>query len=177
MKSFKIYYTVANLPNYWDKVVAHDIFLQTSYLKALEDAYPKNIQLFYVGIFSEDILVGVAIIQRVQLYLKDMFRTINVSCAKEFCRDVVSKILKGNILVVGNLTHTGQHGVFFQKENISQIAYLNLVYNALETIKNHIKTNQNKTIRAIMFKDYFLDDTIHLETDFFNQHKLHKVNV
>ncbi|AXP80616.1 hypothetical protein CJ739_1527 [Mariniflexile rhizosphaerae] len=155
----------------------HDIFLQSSYLKALEEASPNNIQFFYVGIFDENRLVGVAIIQRVQLYLKDMFRTINVSCLKGFFRDVVSKILKGNILVVGNLTHTGQHGVFFQKKNISHTAYLNLIYEALEAIKNNIKANQNKTIRAVMFKDYFLDDTIHLETDFFNNHKLHKVKV
>ncbi|MEN3323790.1 GNAT family N-acetyltransferase [Mariniflexile soesokkakense] len=177
MKSFKIYHAVANLPHSWDGIVAHDIFLQSSYLKALEEASSNNIQFFYVGIFNEEDLVGIAIIQRVQLYLKDMFRTINVSCVKEFFRDVVSKVLKGNILVVGNLTHTGQHGVFFQKENISQTAYLNLVYEALDGIKNHIKTSQNKTIRAVMFKDYFLDNTIHLEIDFFNNHELHKVKV
>ncbi|MBP0902887.1 GNAT family N-acetyltransferase [Mariniflexile gromovii] len=177
MKSFRIYHSVANLPPSWDGVVEHDIFLQTSYLKAVEEASPNNIQFFFVGIFNDDVLVGVAIIQRVQLYLKDMFRAINVSCVKEFFRDVVSKVLKGNVLVVGNLTHTGQHGVFFQKENITQATYLELVYKALEAIKNHIKTNQNKTIRAIMFKDYFLDDTIHLETNFFNTNKLHKVTV
>lgn len=177
MKSFKIYHSVVNLPKSWDGIVAHDIFLQSSYLKALEEASPNNIQFFYVGIFGEEDLVGVAIIQRVQLYLKDMFRTINVSCVKEFFRDVVSKVLKGNILVVGNLTHTGQHGVFFQEEKISKANYLELVYDALEVIKNHIKTNQNKTIRAIMFKDYFQDDTIHLETNFFKKNKLHKVAV
>ncbi|MDO7172132.1 GNAT family N-acetyltransferase [Mariniflexile sp. AS56] len=177
MKSFKIYHSVANLPKSWDAVVAHDIFLQTAYFKALENASPNNIQFFYVGIFNEDVLVGVAVVQRVQLYLKDMFRTINVSCLKEFFRDVISKILKGNILVVGNLTHTGQHGVFFQKENISQTNYFKLVNQALNYIKKHIKTNQNKTIRAIMFKDYFLDDAIHLETDFFSENKLHKVKV
>ncbi|WP_308991744.1 GNAT family N-acetyltransferase [Mariniflexile litorale] len=177
MTSFQIYHSVTSLPHSWDSIVVHDIFLQSSYFKALEEASPNNIQFFYVGIFDEEVLVGVAIIQRVQLYLKDMFRNINVSCVKEFFRDMVSKALKGNILVVGNLMHTGQHGLFFQKENISQTTYLNLVFEALYVIKNHIKTNQNKTIRAIMFKDYFLDDSIHLKTDFFSNHKLHKVKV
>lgn len=177
MKSFQIYHSVENLPKTWNALVAHDIFLQTSYLKAFEEASPGNIQLFYIGIFNDDVLIGVAIIQRVKLYLKDMFRTIKVSCVKEFFRDVVSKILKGTILVIGNLTHTGQHGLFFQKENLLQKDFLNLVFEALEVIKNDIKAAQNKTIRAIMFKDYFVDDTIHMESGFFKYKKLHKVTV
>ena len=79
--------------------------------------------------------------------------------------------------MVGNLTHTGQHGVFFQKENISQADYLDLVFDALLEIKKDLKINQNKTIRAILFKDYFQDDTIHFETNFFKTNKLHKVTV
>ncbi len=118
MKSFKIYPSFNSLPNSWDSLVVHDIFLQSQYLKALENGSPNNIQLFYVGIFDDDELVGVAIIQRVQLYLKDMFRKTEVSCFKEFIQDTVSKVLKGNVLVVGNITHTGQHGLFFQEEKI-----------------------------------------------------------
>ncbi|WP_233783112.1 GNAT family N-acetyltransferase [Flavivirga eckloniae] len=173
----KIYYSANNLPIGWSALVKHDIFLQAHYLKALEEASPNNIRLFYVGVFNEDRLVGVAIVQRVQLYLKDMFRKTQVSCIREFFKDIVSKILKGNILVVGNLTHTGQHGVFFNREDISQSAYLESVFSALENIKKEIKEKQNKKIRAIMFKDYFLNDGIHTEKSFFNSHKLYKVSV
>ncbi len=176
-KTSHIYYCANNLPKGWDTLVKHDIFLQVNYLKALEESSPDNIQLFYVGVFNDDLLVGVAIIQRVQLYLKDMFRKTQVSCLKDFFQNIVSKILKGNILVVGNLTHTGQHGAYFNKEDISQSAYLECVFDALEGIKKDIKEKKNKKIRAIMFKDYFLDDTIHYETSFFSSHKLHKVSV
>jgi hypothetical protein len=143
----------------------------------MEEASPKNIQLFYVGVFLNQELVGIAVIQRVQLYLKDMFRNKTVSCVKEFFQDLVSKALKGNILVVGNLTHTGQHSLFFQKENISQPDYLNLIYEAVNDLKKEIKLTQRKTIRAVMFKDYFMDDTMHLERGFFASHKLHRVTV
>ncbi|MFD0834760.1 GNAT family N-acetyltransferase [Mariniflexile aquimaris] len=177
MKSFKIYSSFQSLPDSWDQLVVHDVFLQSKYLKALENGSPNNIQLFYVGIFENEQLVGVAIIQRVQLYLKDMFRKTEVSCLKEFVRDTVSKVLKGNILVVGNITHTGQHGLFFQKEHITQREFLNLVFDAVETIKKEIKEKLNKTIRVIMFKDYFLNDAVHLENDFFNSNTLHKVSV
>ena len=143
----------------------------------LQHASPSNIQLFYVGIFKGEKLVGVVIIQRVQLYLKDMFRNTKTMCLKEFVKNAVSKVIKGNILVVGNLMHTGQHGLFFQEEEIAQKTYLKLVFEAVETLKINIKEKQGKTIRAIMFKDYFVEDTIHFEHDFFSKNKLHKVTV
>lgn len=177
MKTFHIFKTVNSLPESWDTLVTHDIFLQTNYLKALENASPKNIHFYYVGIFKADILIGVAIIQRVQLYLKDMFRNTSVSCFKDFLKDTISKAIKGNILVVGNLTHTGQHGIFFQSKNIDFNMYLNLVYEAVNTLKKSIKTSDKKTIRAIIFKDYFLDDLIHSEQQFFALKKMHKVSM
>jgi hypothetical protein len=52
-----------------------------------------------------------------------------------------------------------------------------LVFKAVEALKKDIKEKQNKTIRAILFKDYFQQDSIHLKTAFFNTHNLHKVSV
>ncbi|MCF7559568.1 GNAT family N-acetyltransferase [Sabulilitoribacter multivorans] len=153
------------------------MFLQSHYLKALEEASPDNIQWFYVGVFKDNVLVGIAVIQRVQLYLKDIFRQTNVSCIKTFFKDLVSKILKGNILVVGNLTHTGQHGVFFNTETVSQSEFFEVIFSALNDIKDRIKTDQNKKIRAIMLKDYFTDDLIHNSKEVFNDAKLHRVFV
>lgn len=177
MKTYHIYYFHNELPEVWDTLVKHDIFLQSNYLKALENASPNNIQWFYVGVFNDSELIGIAIIQRVQLYLKDMFRQTKVSCLKELFRNVVSKIIKGNILVVGNLTHTGQHGIFFQRDKLALSDYLNVVHEAIEELRNHIKQNQQKTIRALMFKDYYQEDVIHNENDFFSKNKLHKVTV
>ncbi|NMH89366.1 GNAT family N-acetyltransferase [Flavivirga algicola] len=177
MKTFHIYYSANSLPEGWNTLVKHDIFLQVDYLKALEEASPDNIQLFYVGVFKDNLLVGIAIIQRVQLYLKDMFRKTQASYLRKLLKGIVSKILKGNILVVGNLTHTGQHGVYFSKESISQSVYLESIFSALEDITKEIKEKQNKKIRAMMFKDYFLDDTIHSESSLFNSRKLYKVAV
>jgi hypothetical protein len=153
------------------------VFLQSYYLQASEEASPNNIQWFYIGVFKDDILVGIAITQRVQLYLKDMFRDTKVSCIKPFFKDLVSKVLKGNILVVGNLTHTGQHGLFFNEESISQSQFFEIIFSALSDIKESIKKNQNRTIRAIMLKDYFKDDKIHDAKEVFNSVKLHQVFV
>ncbi|MFB9056798.1 GNAT family N-acetyltransferase [Mariniflexile ostreae] len=177
MKTYCIYKSYKALPKSWDALVAHDLFLQSDYLQALEEASPQTIQLFYIGVFSSQKLVGVAVVQRVQLYLKDMFRTRHGACLKTFFQDSISKVLKGNILVVGNLTHTGQHSLFFQNDNITQSEYLKLIYKALSDIKKDIKLKQNKTIRAIMFKDYFIEDSLNLEYEFFNSRCLRKVLV
>lgn len=177
MITYNIYNSTKQLPNSWDTIVAHDIFLYSNYLRALESATPDNISWYYIGVFKEDILVGVAIIQRAQLYLKDMFRTRSSSAFKQFLINGFSKVLKGNVLVVGNLMHTGQHGLFFLENNISQTDFLNSIFQAINRLIIEIKTNQNKKIRSIMLKDFFTDDTIHIEKDFFNAHQLHKVQV
>ena len=177
MKTYHIYSSYTELPESWKPITEHDIFLQTKYFEALEKSSPKNIQFFYVGIFNNGELVGIAVIQRVQLYLKDMFRQTKVSCLKTLVQDLVSKILKGNVLVVGNLTHTGQHGVFYQSNRITQSEYLETIFKALNELKNRIKKTQQKKIRAIMLKDFFEDDTIHSNKDFFIAQKLHHVYV
>lgn len=177
MKTYQIYSCFKELPESWNTITNHDIFLQSYYFEALEKASPNNIQFYYVGVFNKDVLVGVAVIQRVQLYLKDMFRKTSVSCLKTFFRDVVSKVLKGNILVVGNLMHTGQHGMFYQSNNIPQAEYVEIIFKALNTLKIRIKKHQKKTIRVIMLKDFFMDDTLHSHKDIFKMNKLHNVFV
>ncbi len=177
MINFQIYNTVTELPADWNGLVAHDIFLQSHYFEALENASPKNISWFYLGIFNDKKLVGAAVIQRVELYLEDIFRNYKDSCYRQKFKHFVSKFLKGNMLVVGNLVHTGQHGIYFDSNSISQSKFLGTIYNALDELKRNIKKNYKKNIRIIMLKDFFTDDYIHLEKDFFHSENLHKISV
>ena len=172
-----MYYSSEALPITWDDLAIHDMFLQSKYLKALEKAAPDNIQLFYIGIFDNQKLIGVAIVQRVKLYLKDMFRKTEVSCLKEFFQNVISKVLKGNILVVGNLTHTGQHAIYFEDNQISYTEYLNLVFEALNQLKEEIKRTQCKTIRMILLKDFFTKKDKYNNQGEFDKHDLHRLSV
>lgn len=177
MKTYHIYSSFKELPEAWNRITKHDIFLDSRYFAALEKALPGNIQFFYVGVFNNKQLVGVAVIQRVQLYLKDMFRKTQVSCVKEFFQSLVSKVLKGNILVVGNLMHTGQHGMFYDKNKITEPEYLEVIFKALKTLKDRIKKEEHKTIRILMLKDFFELDSIHSNQQFFVSQKLHNTFV
>tara|TARA_R110001592_G_scaffold170819_5_gene408704 strand:- start:3470 stop:4633 length:1164 start_codon:yes stop_codon:yes gene_type:complete len=175
---FKLFTSVTELPKAsWNALTRHDIFLQTTYLEAASKALPKTIGMCYVAVFKNHQLVGVAVIQHVQLYLKDMFRHDDVTCIKEVVQNALSKVLKGHILVVGNLTHTGQHGIYFNTEMISEGEFLNVVFNAIKSLKIRIKKEYNRTIRLILFKDYFEDDIIHSEKHLFDTNKFHKLNV
>lgn len=177
MIHFKLYTTVQELPSDWDRLVAHDIFLQKAYLRGLDKASPTNIRCYYLGIFADKTLVGVAIIQRVALYLEDIFRNYKDSCYKQKFKHFVSRFLKGNMLVVGNLMHTGQHGFYFDANSISQREFLETVYSGLKEFMVRIKKQNKKHVRIIVFKDYFSEDFIHLENDFFQTRKIHKVSV
>ncbi|WP_252723145.1 GNAT family N-acetyltransferase [Pseudotamlana agarivorans] len=177
MKTYKIYNSSETLPKSWDALTSHDIFLQKKYLIALEKGTPENIQLYFVGVFFDEVLIGVAVVQHVKLYLEDMFRKSEVSCIKEAFQKMVSKVLKGNVLVVGNLTHTGQHGMFFNEKKISYASYSDLVMEALNALKIRIKANHNKTVRLMIFKDFFTDDILYNQTSVFQKHKLHQVSV
>lgn len=177
MKTYQIYYSSDALPKTWDHLVHHDVFLQTHYLKALETAAPNNIQLFYVGVFEHDNLIGVAVIQRVKLYVKDMFRNMETSCLRAFFQNSISKILKGNILVAGNLTHTGQHGLYFDENTINQTVFLKLIFDALKQLKEEIKSTQGKTIRMILLKDFFTEDIKYNNKKVFDTQDLHQVLV
>lgn len=174
---FKLYTSFSQLPSSWDSLANRDLMLTTPYLKALETAPPNNITLYYIGIFKNEDLVGIALVERVQLYLKDMFRQSSPSAIKTFFRDRVSSFLKGNVLVVGNLTHTGQHGMAFNNNEINPKDYLETILKAVSGLKDEIKRERGKTIRAILLKDYFLNDEIHKAKEIFESNNLNLVKV
>lgn len=174
---FKIYNTTKALPDSWDALPNNDVFLKRSFLKALELSAPKNIFPYYLAVFKEEKLIGIAIIQRVEMYLDDIFRNTSSNSFKQLAKRIVSKIVRGNALVIGNLMHTGQHSLFFLKEEISYQDYLKTIFKALKTLQKEIKDDYNKKVRIIAFKDYFDTDSIHEQIELFKANNLYKVQV
>lgn len=177
MIHYKIYKNTSELPADWDALNTQDVFLKSNFLKGLESALPLNISGYYVGVFKNKTLVGIAIIQRVEMYANDIFRKNSDNSIKQFAKQLISKIIKGNALVVGNLMHTGQHGVYFNEKEISQANYLTQIEKALNELTTYIKVKFNKKVRIVVFKDYFEQDSIHESTAFFKQNNLYKIQV
>lgn len=177
MIEFKIYTHTSELPDEWDKLPVNDVFLRRSFLTALQASSPQNISQYYLGVFKDQKLIGIAIIQRVEMYLDDVFRNKKNSQLKQLSKQLISKIVRGNALVVGNLMHTGQHGLFFLEEEIQQHDFLEIIYKAIEELTRYIKTKFNKKVRIIVFKDYFENDAISKSDQFFKAKKLFKAQV
>ena len=140
-------------------------------------ASPNNISIYYVGVFKKDKLVGIALVQHVKVYVKDMFQRKSHSTLKTFFRDSLSRVLRGNILVVGNLTHTGQHGMGLLESEISIEDYLNTVMKSLEHVEDIITEKIGKKIKLVLLKDFFLDDKINEFTRVFHSGQFGKVIV
>ncbi|GAA4967783.1 GNAT family N-acetyltransferase [Algibacter aquimarinus] len=177
MIHYKIYRNTSEIPKAWDELPIQDVFLKLDFLKGLEASFPSNISSYYLSVFKDENLVGIAIIQRVKMYAEDIFRNNGANTLKQFAKQVVSKIVKGNALVVGNLMHTGQHGVYFKNEAIAQNDYLSQLENAIDDLILEIKTKFNKKVRIVVFKDYFENDTIHENTSFFKANNLFKIQL
>lgn len=162
MTHFKLYSSTSELPIGWDALPVEDVFLKTEFLSALETSSPSNISTYFLAVYSSEVLVGIAIIQRVEMYLDDVFRRTSNKFFKRIGKYLISKLVKGNALIVGNLMHTGQHGLYYDSECISQEAFLAEVEKGLKALTKLVFQQFGKKIRIIGFKDYF-------EGDWFNQ--------
>ncbi|WP_299332832.1 GNAT family N-acetyltransferase [uncultured Psychroserpens sp.] len=174
MIHYTLHNSVADLPDSWDGLPIDDIFLKTPFLKALEESSPDNISSYFLAVFSSETLVGIAIIQRVEMYLDDVFRKTSNTFFKRIGKWLISMIVKGNALIVGNLMHTGQHGLYFNAEKISQDDFLNTVSKGLKTLSKTIKDQFGKNIRIVGYKDYFEYDPINNSASFFRREALYK---
>jgi len=174
LKHFKLYHSTSELPESWDTLPNKDVFLKTPFLRALEHSSPTNISTYFLGVFKDEQLIGVAVIQRVEMYVDDVFRKTSNKFFKRCGKVLISKIVKGNALIVGNLMHTGQHGLYFNSTHITQDEFLDQVALGIKSLSQIIKQQFNKKIRIIGFKDYFEDDSFHLSQSFFKKQKLYK---
>lgn len=118
----QIYLSTAELPADWNQVAQSSIFLQTDYLKALEESRPTNLTISYVGIFQDTELIAAAFIQQIDLNQLETFG-VRDSGLKIKIRDFLFKNYAGKLLIVGNNMLTGQHAIACRPD-ISQASIL-----------------------------------------------------
>ena len=150
--SFKIYSSTTQLPDSWDKVAHENIFLQTHYLKVLEDSAPTNMQCFYIGIYEKSVLIGVALAQYLNLNQLESFGERD-QCFKTYARNFVFKNFASHVLFLGNNMITGQNGYEFTKE----IAFKDigdLLLECANAITKYFKEQKIK-IHIVSFKDFY----------------------
>jgi predicted N-acyltransferase len=150
--SFNIYSAINELPAAWDQVAESNAFLQTPYLKVLEESAPTNMQCFYIGIFEEKELIGVALAQYLNVHKLESFGERD-KCIKTAIRNFVFKNFASHVLFLGNNMITGQNGYVFNKpmdfKHISEV-----LLQCSEDIISYFK-KKKITIHIVSFKDFY----------------------
>lgn len=167
--TFKVYYSAANIPKNWDHINNNNVLLQTPFLTALELSAPANITNYYVAVFKNNKMVGVAILQRVQMYADDIFRNFSNNFIKNIAKRLISSIVRGNGIVLGNLMHTGQHGFYYNSNEISENQFIQTIFDAINEVEKIITTNFNKKVRMLVCKDYFINTNEQAQQFFLNK--------
>ncbi len=105
-----IYFHPTDLPLSWDSIAQSSIFLQKEYLTALISSEPANVKNLFVGIFQDELMVAVALIQQIDLNQLATFGTRDHGI-KIKLRDFLFKNFAGKLTIVGNNMLTGQHAI------------------------------------------------------------------
>lgn len=163
--TYQIYSSIAQLPEKWDEVAHENAFLQTPYLKVLEESAPTNMQCFYVGIFEKNSLIGVALAQYLDLNKLESFGERD-QCIKTYVRNFIFKNFASHALFLGNNMITGQNGYTFNKE-IDAITIAEILSNCAKEITSYFK-KQDIKIHIVSFKDFYQESATELKKSNFS---------
>ena len=163
--TYQIYSSIAQLPKKWDEVANENAFLQTPYLKVLEESAPTNMQCFYVAIFEKNSLIGVALAQYLDLNKLESFGERD-QCIKTYIRNFIFKNFASHALFLGNNMITGQNGYTFNKE-IDAITIAEILSNCAKEITSYFK-KQDIKIHIVSFKDFYQESATELKKSTFS---------
>jgi hypothetical protein len=165
--SFQIYNTVDALPKNWNDFATKNVFLSSRYLQILDDSAPNNMKCCYIGLFSGEKLVGIAVSQLICLAQIASFGA-NKSCLQSKIRDFAIRQFANNVLVIGNNMLTGQNAFCFSDEINFQEGLSALCDAVLEMKQNYKKAGQK--IHLTIFKDFAASDEGNFKIDSFSNY-------
>lgn len=146
-----IFEKVKNLPINWDDFAVQNIFLSTKYLKAIEESAPVNMCCYFIAIYNDVHLVGIAIAQFLDGNQMQTFGNRD-RCLKTASRDFTFKNFGSQVLFIGNNMLTGQNAFSFSNK-IPEIEALKELKKASQQLEQQIK-NQGNKIHLTSFKDF-----------------------
>jgi hypothetical protein len=139
-----IFTSTTSLPENWDEVSAQSLFLQSAYLRVLENSAPSNIKCEFIGIYHQEELMATAMLQKVDLAQLEGFGSRDPGIISTL-RNMLFKRFSSRLVILGNNMLTGQHAISFStKADKSAV---------LTTLKNYLATLSPAPHHSI-FKDF-----------------------
>ncbi len=147
--SYRIFKDAAALPDGWEKVARPNIFLSRAFLLAMQKAAPSNMECLFIGLFYEESLCGVALVQYINLAGIETFKNE----ARTFCiKDYLFRRFSSHVLILGNNNLTGQNA-YVLSDRIAEKDALPLFAAALDEIKTQYR-KRRICINLIAVKDF-----------------------
>lgn len=162
--SYIIYEKTAHLPEGWDELARSNIFLSQRYLKILEDAPPQNMKCFFIGVFDQSQLIGIALSQFLNLNLLETFGERD-RCIKTSIRNFMFKKFCSHVLFIGNNMLTGQNAFAFEI-NANKTLVIQTLFEVSLELKHKLK-KAGLPVHITTFKDFEKDDLTHFPSDNF----------
>lgn len=162
--SFQIFNQPKDLPQNWNGVVSPcNILLSREYFQVLDESQPLNMKCYFCGFFFKDELIGGCLFQYLDFQIHSTFQSTSISYK---IRNIISKKLVKNLLLLGNNMLTGQNAFYFDEEKMTSETRCELLQKALEEIQKTIKKpsliivkdfeeNEIKSFKHTFFKSYF----------------------
>ena len=149
--SFKIFSSTAQLPEKWDDLAVSTIFLSKKYLQVLEKSSPENMICNFIGIFDNEILVGIALSQFLDLIALESFGERD-KCIKTAVRNIIFRNFASHVLVIGNNMLTGQNS-FALSNAVDNKGAMQALHAATSELKKIFKSKGIK-IHITTYKDF-----------------------
>ncbi len=163
--SFKIVTKTADLPSNWDEVAAQNHFLQTPYLQVLEQSAPTNMHCFYIAIFKNSTLIGVALAQYLNVHQLDSFGERD-KCLKTALRNFIFKNFASHVLFLGNNMITGQNSYAFSIP-IDLASVSEILVQSAQALVTYFK-EKKVNIHLVSFKDFYEHCSVELKKHHFS---------
>lgn len=153
--SHTIYTSVSQLPENWDSLAGGNIFLTKSYFEVLERSAPENMTCFFIGVFNNGNLVGIAISQFLNVGDVGSFG-VRDNCFKTKIRNFVFKRYAAHVLILGNNMLTGPN-TFRLHQSVSQKDGFIAFADALDSISK-ILAKKGLKVHLTTWKDFKSDN-------------------
>lgn len=176
MIHYKLFNSINQVPDSWDTLIINDLFFKTAFLKATELGMPDTIKPYYLAVFSNEKLCGIAILQHVDFNLGASLKEADTVIKKNVFK-AINLVAKGQIIVLGNLLQTGQHGYFVDTTVIDLEPFFSTVNDAIADLSQQIKLQTGKSVKCILLKDYNQLDALHQQNHFLNKNHFFEVKV
>ena len=135
----------------WDAFASDTIFLQKSFLLALEESTPINMKNYYVEFYNDSEIIGIALLQHIDLKNVSPFQKKG-SNVKTKLSSWALKTFASSILFVGNNMMSGQNAFRFATEIDFGIRY-SLINEVVETLSTQLESTGSK-IQITVWKDF-----------------------